>query len=285
MISLIKRNLLIFFRDRAAVFFSLLSVFIIIGLYALFLGDIMVDSLEDIPKPKFLIDSWIVSGLLAVTSITATMGAFGIMIEDRTRKIHKDFFSSPVSKGKIAVSYILSSYVAGVIMTIVTLILGELYIVARGGNFLPITVLIKVFCLILLTTLASSSMVFFIVSLFKSQNAFASASAVTGAVIGFIMGIYIPIGNLHSGMQHVIRFFPLSHSGLLFRQTLMEIPLSESFVGSALEEHRIAFEEIFGVIYKVGDYQLNELHSIVFLLISTVLFSILAILNMSRKMK
>ena len=285
MISLIKRNLLIFFRDRAAVFFSLLSVFIIIGLYALFLGDVMVDSLEDIPKPKFLIDSWIVSGLLAVTSITATMGAFGIMIEDRTRKIHKDFFSSPVSKGKITVSYILSSYVAGVIMTIVTLILGELYIVSRGGDFLPAVSLIKVFCLILLTTLASSSMIFFIVSLFKSQNAFASASAVTGAVIGFVMGIYIPIGNLHTGMQYVIRFFPLSHSGLLLRQTLMEIPLSESFAGSALEEHRITFEDIFGIVYKVGDYQLNALHSIVFLLISTVIFSILATINMSRKMK
>ena len=285
MISLIKRNLLIFFRDRSAVFFSLLSVFIIIGLYALFLGDIMVDSVKEVSNPEFLIDSWIVSGLLAVTSITATMGAFGIMIEDRTRKIHKDFFSSPVSRGKIAGSYILSAYITGVIMTALALILGEIYIVSRGGDLLPPHSLIKVFCLILLTTLASSSMVFFLVSMFKSQNAFTTASTVIGTLIGFLTGIYIPIGNLHAGMQHIIRFFPLSHSGLLFRQTLMEIPLSESFVGSAFEEHRIAFEEIFGVIYKVGDYQLNELHSIVFLLISTVLFSILAIINMSKRMK
>jgi len=38
MIGFAKRNLLIFFRDKAAVFFSLLAVFLIIGLYALFLG-------------------------------------------------------------------------------------------------------------------------------------------------------------------------------------------------------------------------------------------------------
>jgi hypothetical protein len=31
------RNLKVFFKDRTAVFFSLLAVFIIIGLYALFL--------------------------------------------------------------------------------------------------------------------------------------------------------------------------------------------------------------------------------------------------------
>ncbi len=41
----IKRNLKVFFRDRAAVLFSLLAVFIIIGLYALFLGDVWMSEL------------------------------------------------------------------------------------------------------------------------------------------------------------------------------------------------------------------------------------------------
>ena len=43
---LIKRNMLLFFRDKTTVFFSLLAVFIIIGLYALFLGDIMEETLR-----------------------------------------------------------------------------------------------------------------------------------------------------------------------------------------------------------------------------------------------
>ena len=43
-LQLCRRNLLLFFRDKSAVFFSLLSVFIIIGLYALFLGDVVVAS-------------------------------------------------------------------------------------------------------------------------------------------------------------------------------------------------------------------------------------------------
>ena len=44
--TFIKRNVRLFFRDRSAVFFSLLAVLIIIGLYALFLGDVW---LSDFP--------------------------------------------------------------------------------------------------------------------------------------------------------------------------------------------------------------------------------------------
>ena len=40
--AMTKRNLKVFFRDRSSVFFSLLAVFIIIALYAVFLGDTSV---------------------------------------------------------------------------------------------------------------------------------------------------------------------------------------------------------------------------------------------------
>jgi len=39
MIMLARRNLTVFFRDKAAVFFSLLSALIVFGLYIFFLGD------------------------------------------------------------------------------------------------------------------------------------------------------------------------------------------------------------------------------------------------------
>jgi multidrug/hemolysin transport system permease protein len=55
----LKRNLLIFFRDRSSVFFSLLSVFVIIGLYVLFLGDMLVSGMKEVPGARFLMDSWL----------------------------------------------------------------------------------------------------------------------------------------------------------------------------------------------------------------------------------
>ena len=95
MLNLAVRNLKIFFRDKASVFFSFLSVIIIIGLYVLFLGDVITAGMDEMPGVRFLMDSWIASGLMAVTSITSTMGAFGIMVEDRARKNSRDFLTAP----------------------------------------------------------------------------------------------------------------------------------------------------------------------------------------------
>ncbi|MDD4543026.1 MAG: ABC transporter permease, partial [Clostridia bacterium] len=39
MIVFTKRNLMVFFKDKSAVFFSLLATLIIVALYLLFLGD------------------------------------------------------------------------------------------------------------------------------------------------------------------------------------------------------------------------------------------------------
>ena len=48
MIAFAKRNLKLFFRDKSSVFFSLLSVLIVLGLYVLFLGDQLVSSMKDV---------------------------------------------------------------------------------------------------------------------------------------------------------------------------------------------------------------------------------------------
>ena len=46
-----------------SVFFSLLAVFIIIGLYALFLGDVWVNSFTDMTGVRYLMNTWILAGL------------------------------------------------------------------------------------------------------------------------------------------------------------------------------------------------------------------------------
>lgn len=217
MINLAVRNLKIFFRDKSSVFFSFLSVIIIIGLYVLFLGDVITSDMDGLPGVRFLMDSWIASGLMAVTSITSTMGAFGIMVEDRARKNNRDFLTAPLKRSTIAGGYVVSTYLIGVIISLVTLVLIELYIVAYGGSLLPFTSLLKVVGLILLSVLSSSAMVFFITSFFKSMNAFSTASTILGTLIGFLTGIYIPIGVLpgvyrlgYQALSRVPRSAPVS---------------------------------------------------------------------------
>ena len=282
MLNFTKRNLLVFFKDKASVFFSLLSVFIIIGMYALFLGDVWTSSMSDIPGARNLMDCWIVAGLIAVTSVTTTMGAFGIMVEDKSKKIIKDIRSSPMPRVSIAGGYIFSAFIIGVIMCVVALALCQLYLLSGGGTLFSGMQLLKIFALILLSTFSNTALVLFFVSFFQSNNAFSIASTIIGTVIGFLTGIYIPIGQLPAGVQTVIKFFPPSHSALLLRQVIMEDAFKTSFAGAPVEMAN-GLKEMLGVTFKFGDATVTPLISIAILVVAGIVFLGLAMLNLSRK--
>lgn len=231
--ALARRNLRLFFRDRAQVFFSLLSVFIVIGLYVLFLGDMMNNG---VTAPgvdtRFLMDSWIMAGLVTVTSVTTIMGAFGILVEDRTRRIVKDFKSAPIRRWQIVVGYFLSAFAIGMIMCTVALALTELYVVSSGGRLLPPGAVLWSMAVLMLGVLCSCSMIFCLASLFQTSGAFSTASMIVGTMIGFLTGIYVPIGSMPEGVQTVIRLFPPTHAAVLLRQIMMEVPMNEVFAGA-----------------------------------------------------
>jgi len=286
MINLIKRNLKLFFRDRTSVFFSLLAIFIIIGLYVLFLGNMMVNNFKELlgSNARFIVNSWVMAGILSVTSITTTMGAFGTMVEDTTKKISKDFSSAPLKRSQLAGGYIMSSFIIGVIMSIVSLIVAEVYILANGGKLLELMSLLKLFGVMLLSVFTGSSMVFFIVSFFKSSNAYATASTVIGTLIGFLTGIYIPIGSLPSGVQTAIKIFPISHAASLYRQIMMEAPMSTAFANAPVQVIN-GFKQTMGVVFYFGSTELSPIANILVLVATGVVFYVLAVIKISVKKK
>lgn len=279
---LIKRNLLIFFRQKSSVFFSLLGVFIIIGLYALFLGDMMVKGMTGLKGSRFLMDSWIIAGILAVTPVTTSLGAMATMVEDKNNNISKDFLASPLKRSTLASGYIISGFLISLILTFITFILGEGYIMLYGGELLSIEAMLKVILLIIFTTAASSFMMYYIVSWFKSINAFSTASSIVGTLIGFLTGIYIPIGSVPEAVQMVIKIFPPSHAAVLFRSVMMEQAEKITFADApiaVLEE----FQVNLGVVFKFGDTILSSNASILYIFIFMIIFFVLSITKISRK--
>jgi multidrug/hemolysin transport system permease protein len=278
-----KRNLKLFFRDRSAVFFSLMAILIIIILYAAFLGDVWLpDSMKDLQGTSFLMNSWLVSGLLAVASVTTTMGAFGIMIDDRVKKIDRDFCASPFPKSRLTAGYLGSAFLIGTIMSVITFAAAELYLVLRGGDWLAPAPCLKMLLLIFLSTMANTSVVCFIVSFFRSQHAFSTASTIIGTAIGFLAGIYLPIGSLPSPVQTVIKLFPVSYSASLFRKILMEVPMKLSFDGVPAQ-FLSDFREYMGVTYWCGGHEISPLASILILVGTAIVFYALSVLNLSKK--
>ena len=279
---LIKRNLLIFFRDKGSVFFSLLGVFVIIGLYVLFLGDMMVKSMDDLPGVRFLMDSWIMAGLLAVTPITTSLGAMSAIIEDKRYGMYKDFATSPMRRSTIAGGYIISGFLISLILTFLTFLLAEAYILMYGGELLTIDAALKVIVLIPFTAAASSIMMFYLVSWFKSVNTFSAASTVIGTLMGFLTGIYIPVGALPSSIQTVVKLFPPSHAAVLFRRIMMEQAERITFAGAPAENLE-AFHLELGAAFQVGKKVLSPAASLIYILIFSGLFLILTMIKITRK--
>ena len=284
MISFVSRNLKVFFRDKTAVFFSLLAVLIVLGLYIFFLGDVWVDSFPNIKGVKNLMNCWIIAGLIGVTSVTANMGAFGTMIEDKSKNKIKDFYVSPIKKSKIVGGYIISSFIVGSMMSVVTLIISQIYLVYSGVYVLNFKELTEVFLIILMTSLSNSAMILFIVSLFSSEKAFSTASTIVGTLIGFITGIYLPISMLPDSVQIIVKLFPTSHGISILRQIFMKKQMDISFA-DVPTNYINEFKESMGVVYYINDKLVSNATSIFILIASTIIFFSLAVLILYKKKK
>ncbi|WP_303223194.1 ABC transporter permease [Intestinibacter bartlettii] len=284
MISFVSRNLKVFFRDKTAVFFSLLAVLIVLGLYIFFLGDVWVDSFPNIKGVKNLMNCWIIAGLIGVTSVTANMGAFGTMIEDKSKNKIKDFYVSPIKKSKIVGGYIISSFIVGSMMSVVTLIISQIYLVYSGVDVLNFKELTEVFLIILMTSLSNSAMILFIVSLFSSEKAFSTASTIVGTLIGFITGIYLPISMLPDSVQIIVKLFPTSHGISILRQIFMKKQMDISFA-DVPTNYINEFKESMGVLYYINDKLVSNTTSVFILIASTIIFFFLAVLILYKKKK
>ena len=284
MISFVSRNLKVFFRDKTAVFFSLLAVLIVLGSYIFFLGDVWVDSFPNIKGVKNLMNCWIIAGLIGVTSVTANMGAFGTMIEDKSKNKIKDFYVSPIKKSKIVGGYIISSFIVGSMMSVVTLIISQIYLVYSGVDVLNFKELTEVFLIILMTSLSNSAMILFIVSLFSSEKAFSTASTIVGTLIGFITGIYLPISMLPDSVQIIVKLFPTSHGISILRQIFMkkQMDISSADVPT---NYINEFKESMGVVYYINDKLVSNTTSVFILIASTIIFFFLAVLILYKKKK
>jgi len=251
--KLTRRNVDIYIRNKASVFFSFLSVIIIIGLYALFLGDMQVKSINEmllkygqsIKGTRFLVDSWIISGLLAINAVTITLGVLGTMVYDIENKRFPDFIVAPVSRTSVVLSYLLSAWIIGFIFSLIALVVGELYILSGGGQLLSPMKMLETLGVLALAVISSSSIMYFIASFLKSGSAFGTMSTLLGTLIGFFTGAYIPMGVMPIAVQKAIILVPFSHSAAILRQIFCEQPLAVVF--GPLAEARDTYVSVYGI--------------------------------------
>jgi len=280
MLTFTIRNLKIFFRDRAAVLFSLLAIFIAIAIYAFFTRNLMAGD-ADFERVRDLADLWAMSGIVSIMPITTTIGAFAIMIHDKHNKIFKDFYTSPISRASLTGGYILSAIVIGFILTAFGLLITIAITAALGISLSLINFLLAI-GVILLTTFAAAAIMFFVATLIGSMRAFSSVATLIGTFVGFLTGVYMPIGMFPETVRTIIAIFPISHATSLLRQIFMNDAINDIFEGAPahiIEEYRLNM----GVVYEIGGAQRSAAVSVAILVATAIIFFVLSLINISRK--
>lgn len=286
--ALIGRNLKLYFRDRALVLYSLMSVFIIIALYALFLGNTMVESIQQHAAAKagvrFLTDSWLMSGLILVNAVNVPLIMLNTMVVDRWSGRLRDFTTSPIRRGCLGAGYLISSWVTGILMELLTIALAEVYIVARGGEWLSPPRLIGAVLAASLCVAAYSCVFFFITLFFESPGAFSALCTVVGTLIGFLGGIYIPIGSLPDYVQRVMQWIPVTHSAALLRDIFVAAPMDALFHG-APQAIRDSTAREFGIQVSFQGHVLSDGWLVAITLLTGAVFLALSLLKTAHMHK
>ncbi len=296
LLRLIHRNILVYTRNRANIFFSLLSMIIIIGLMLLFLGDMNANNLVDMlsefggernevldkENAKQLVILWTLAGLVVVNSITITLAMVGIMIEDEAEKRLSSFYVSPVNRGIFVMGYICAAIIMGIIMCTLTVIVGEIYIVNLGGALFSFGEMIRVLLYLILNVFSSASLVFLIANFVHSLSAFSGLSTIIGTLVGFLAGIYLPIGMLPEKVQMLLKMTPMFYGCSFLRDIMTQNIISNAFIGCP-DEFTNGYKEYMGMTIRYDQTMVsNEIKTLILVMSGIVFILISALIQRKR---
>ena len=244
MLALLKRNFLLYFRNRSGVFFSLLGALISFILYIIFLQKNLTDAWAQLPNSAPVLNNWLISGTLAVTGITTSLAALTQLVKDRERQVDQDLYLSDQGIWRLAFSYLTSAIIISFSMQIL------MYVLMCGyfREVPTLSLLPEVLLIMLLSSLLSSLVNAIFVYFFQSVDSLGKFSTIVGTASGFLVGTYVPLGVLPNFAQLLMKCTPATYIAALYRQVLMNETLSETFKGQ--DDLRQEFQEKMGVQLK-----------------------------------
>lgn len=223
--SMTKRNVKLFFKDKAMFFTSLITPMILLVLYMTFLAKVYRDSFAAAVPDGLELDAKLVNGMvggeilssiLAVCCVTVAFCSNLLMVNDKVSGARKDLLISPTKKSTFALSYYVATLFSTLIISVIATLACFVYVACQGWYLSFVDVLLvflDVFLLTMFGTALSSC-----VNVFLSTNGQASAvGTIVSAGYGFICGAYMPISSFGTGLQTVLGFLPGTYGTSLLR--------------------------------------------------------------------
>lgn len=295
---LTARNVKVYIRDKGAVFFSFLSALIVICLMVFFLGDMNIDGIaelldafsygekeENIKNAELLVLAWTSAGILSINAVTVSLAVYSGMIKDRVNGRLNAIYTAPINRLKIALSYIASAWTASVLVCVMTLGITEVYGIVSG--MAPYTFMehVQLLGMIMVNSFAYASLMYPLALLAKTEGAWSGFGTVIGTLVGFLGGIYIPIGSLADSISGMMKCTPIIYGTSMFRKVMTKSILDSTFEGLPVEVID-EYCEIMGIQLKVADYTLTLRDEWLILLACGIIFLVIGmcLLKYEKKM-
>ncbi|TLQ03775.1 ABC transporter permease [Pediococcus stilesii] len=281
MLALIKRNMKVFVRDRMAFFLSLLAVLILLILYKVFLSQIQIDGIKEAMAIRnapsdvvTMVNYWLVAGLVTITSMSATLGAYGVSVDDRQHHRVDDFMLTLISPIKIEISYMIAAVLIGSSITFMLYVVAIVVLIGGAGLLVGFVTTLKIVLLIIASSTISLLIIYPIMYLIKTNSQFASFSTIIGTAIGFLTGVYISIGSVANSIKNVITWFPLTPINSVIKQLIMKDSLNEVFKNTP-NQVRTGYEVYYGVILHFPDgTRFNNMAILEYMVVLTIVLII-----------
>ena len=221
MIASFKRQIALYFSNKASVFFSLMGAWIAFALYIIFLQKNMLEAWSTVPNPELVLDKWVMGGTLAVTGVTTTWTGVSRLIKDKENHQFDDFLLTGISPFSLHVGYFISASMIGFIMQIIMYGIMSTYFYWQDGLALEMNQFPALLGLMLLSSLLGSSLGLIGAQCFKTLEAAERFAIIIGTTSGFLVGVYMPIGGLPDFAQTIIKWTPAAYVAAAFRQILL----------------------------------------------------------------
>ncbi|MGI6745966.1 MAG: ABC-2 family transporter protein [Firmicutes bacterium ADurb.Bin300] len=246
-IALTNRNIKLFLRDKATVFFSFLSTIILIALYLLFIAKTYSSSILEYTgntlsesAVNFVVYLQMIAGVTILNSVSLSIGVFGTIAKDFENRRVDSFLLTPVRTREILLSYFSAGFFASFILNCFSWVIGIVSIGLLTGYWLFVSSFISTTGILLVATLISASLMLFVTSLVKSSAAIGVISGVAGTFIGFLSGIYMPYSSLGKGTEKVGSLLPFTHLAIWMKRVVLsdafsQISIPEEFRENILE--------------------------------------------------
>lgn len=263
--ELTKRNLRIYFRDLGSIFFSLLTMLIVILLMVFFLGDMNIENVTEMlacysgrnavadeKNAELLIFAWTCAGILSINAVTVTLAAYSGMIKDRVTGRLNAIYTSSANQFTIASSYVASAWVASVLVCILTLVIVEIIGVSKGMEWFSVVQHLKLVGMIMANSFTYATLMYLLSHIAKTEGAWSGVGTVIGTLVGFFGGIYIPIGGLSDAIGNAMKCTPVIYGSSMFRKIMTDTILTDTLAGipeEVMEEYRL----VMGIDLAVGN--------------------------------